>query len=254
VIEVDVSQDILPRHHGVLHALHLLSVVVPTDTWCLVGGMMVVIAARAAGGSANRAGRTKDGDILVDVCANERALDRVVNQLIQVGYEPPRDTWHGRDIARCTLVSGYAQVDVLAPDDATSDQLDVESSKGTVSTIAIPGGRRALELSELVSVYYAEDAYDVVVRVPLLPAALVVKSAAAMDERTVLQERHIQDVALLLGVAEQPDPIVAALEHRDLVLLGSLRNRLMDDNDRAWDYHDTVERLRAQAMFDLLTS
>ena len=39
----------------------------PIDRWCLVGGMVVLIATGDAGRSVARAEKTKDADVLVDV-------------------------------------------------------------------------------------------------------------------------------------------------------------------------------------------
>jgi hypothetical protein len=42
--EADLTQSLLPRHHNVLRAMGVISTRLSTDNWCLVGGMMVLIA------------------------------------------------------------------------------------------------------------------------------------------------------------------------------------------------------------------
>ena len=126
------------------------------------------------------------------------------------------------------------------------------SRDGEVTTLAIPGGRRALELSELVRISYAEDALDVVIRDPLNPAAIVVKAAAALDPRTATGERHIQDVGLLLGAIVNPSAVAASMDSVDLDLLRKIEDQITNDSGDAWEFHTTEERLEAQAAYRLL--
>lgn len=248
--EVDISRALLPQHHEVLRCLGLLARTVGTDVWSLVGGLMVLVVARAAGRTDSRAEGTKDADVVVDVVAEPEALARVAWALTSLGYDPPPDDDRGRDFARCTFVSGRAQVDVLAPDDATVDRLDVGSS---LRTLAIPGGRRALASAEPTTIFYAEDREDVVIRVPTLTGAICVKAAAAVDGRTAGHPRHIQDVAFLLACIEDPAGAAAELSDDDRALLRVLRDRrLVDGGDVAWRPLGRRDRVRALAALDLL--
>lgn len=247
--EVDVSADLLPRHHEVMRCLALIGRVVGASGWCVVGGLMVLINAREAGRSDSRGEGTKDGDILVDVAVEPGALDRMARELTKLGYLLADDD-RGPSFTRCTFVSGQAQVDVLAPDDARPEQLDVESG---LRTIAIPGGRRGLSGAEMVRIYYSEDAVDVEVRVPTLTSAICVKAAAALDIRTAGHPRHIQDTAFLLACVEDLRPARDALSDADRATLRLLADRLNDRADAAWaplagDDHD-----RALAAFRFLT-
>jgi hypothetical protein len=89
--EVDLSHDLNARHREVLRAMGHISKTIGVDDWCLVGGLMVLVASRAAGGRIRRAEGTKDGDILVDVCARPNALEQVVHILTTFGFkmDPP---------------------------------------------------------------------------------------------------------------------------------------------------------------------
>ncbi|MGB9111891.1 MAG: hypothetical protein WCF24_04095 [Acidimicrobiales bacterium] len=173
-------------------------------------------------------------------------LGRVATQLETLGYEIPPHAWNERrEIAKCMFVSGNSQFDVLAPDDAIESELVVE---GRIESIAMPGGRRALEVAELVSIRYADEAFDVTARVPLLCGAVVVKTLAAIDPRTSSQSRHIQDVAVLLTLVEDPIEYLARFSEADMKVMGAIRDRLLDDGDVAWEGIDLDDRLKAQAV------
>lgn len=126
----------LPRHRHSLRAIGLVTKALPLERWCLVGGMMVLIAARAAGHPLPpRSGQTTDADLVVDVCADPGVLGRLVHQLRQLGYDTPADSWSSPDIARCTFMGRHAQLDVLCPDDAEPAALDAAPG---VRSLAIP--------------------------------------------------------------------------------------------------------------------
>jgi hypothetical protein len=246
-IDVDLSQDLAPKHREVLRALSILSKTFGTEQWCLVGGLMVLVAARASGHRGGRAEGTKDGDVVVDICAAPALLRSVTHKLVSTGYTLPDDDW-GRDgVARCTFVSvSGAQIDVLCPDDAPDEAL----ASGQMQSIAIPGGRRALEFAEPTLIYFDDDLADLDVRVPMLLGAIIVKTHAALDQRTAGQPRHIEDVAWMLSIID-PRQLVAGLEDRDSALLGQLQDRFRDDADIAWRLLDDAQRNRARAAMDL---
>jgi hypothetical protein len=248
--EIDLTQSLLPRHHNVLRAIGAISTHVSTDSWCLVGGMMVLIACRLTGRTVERAEETRDADILVDICSSPSILAKVVNELDNFGFQLI-EPFRGEEFARCTFTNstGPGQIDVLCPEDATEDELKAVSG---LQSLAIPGGRRALQVAEEVLITYDVDAPDVRIRVPLLPGAVVVKAAAAIDHRTVNQTRHVQDVVDMLLVLEDPIGVRPRLNDADLELLSSLRPRLEDDGDVAWERVSEQARLRARAAFDIL--
>ena len=248
--EVDISVDLLPRHHEVMRCLGLLGRALDPELWCVVGGIMVLVVAREVGRADSRGEGTKDGDIVVDVVTEPDVLSRATRALIRLGYTLPADD-RGPAFARCTFTSGNAQVDVLAPDDAPPDALE---AAGDVRTIAIPGGRRALAGSELVRLYYAEDAHDVEVRVPTLTTAILVKAAAALDPRTAGHPRHIQDTAYLLACIDDPRAARAELDDaaRDL-LRQLLSERLNDRADAAWAHLSADDHDRAVAAAEYMT-
>lgn len=248
--EVDITADLLPRHHELMRCLGLLSRVVNTNLWCLVGGLMVLVTSREAGRTDSRGEGTKDGDVVVDVVSETDALERVARELTKLGYMLLGDDDRGTNFARCAFVSGRAQLDVLVPDDATPEQRDVGPH---LRSIAIPGGRRALTGSTMIRVRYAEAAHDVEVRVPTLTSAIIVEAAAALDPRTADHPRHIQDTAFLLACINNPRHAQDELTHADQAILHRLlAEHLRTPSDAAWAHLNPEDHDRALAAAELL--
>jgi hypothetical protein len=206
---------------------------------------MVLVAARTTGNQLPRAELTKDGDIVVDVLVQSGVLGRVAEALGDFGYSRPPEASYDTDIlTRCSFVMGNSQLDVLGSDEATEDDLVI---KDVIRSIAIPGGRRALELAEFVKIEHSYEFPDVEIRVPLIPGAIVVKAIAAVDPRTNSQMRHIQDVAALFAVVDDPEGLRSRIHEQDLDVVKKLKGRLGDDGDVAWTGMSTETRLRGQA-------
>lgn len=206
---------------------------------------MVLVVGEEAGSVDRRAAQTKDGDIVVDVCADRSLLGVMASALEKFGYRIPEEAHRHELVTRCTFVSGSAQVDVLCPDDAPAEALDTHAG---LQSLAIPGGRRALEDASPVEIRYSDEHPDAAVPVPTLEGALAVKMAAVLDERTADQERHIQDVGFLLAAVDDPDAARARMRGDDVDSLTRLRDRLFDDADVAWERSDDESRRRAQAL------
>lgn len=165
------------------------------------------------------------------------------------GFDFPAYDWPDQEgFARCTLVAQSAQVDLLCPDDAADHQLVA----GGARSLAIPGGRRALEVAEPVTVLLGDEWAPVDVRVPTLYGALAVKAAAATDPRTREQARHLEDVAFLLSVVPDPRRLRDELASDDRALLGALASQLEDNASAAWAHLGTAARLTAQAALGFL--
>lgn len=221
-----------------------------TSTWCLVGGMMVLVALAERNYRGLRSSQTKDLDLVVDICSSPSALADVVHQLESFGFELAPGGPSG-GFARCTFVGidQQSQIDVLCPNDADTQQL---RSVPHVESLAIPGGRRAIEGSQLVAIQFSDDQREVVVRVPLGADSLIVKANAVFDTRTAHQQRHIQDVVELLLCLEDPGSENTRLNSTDFSILTHLAERLDDDHDIAWAEFDASERNRARVALDLL--
>jgi hypothetical protein len=88
---------------------------------------------------------------------------------------------------------------VLCPDDAPDASLDAVEG---VRSLAIPGGRRALDTGRDVAVLYDDECFEACLRLPTFAGGLAVKIAALLDERTSDQVRHHADVAFLLTLID----------------------------------------------------
>ncbi len=211
---------------------------------------MVLVASRAADSTVMRAEQTKDADLVVDLCARPSLLRDIAYHLGTLGFDqlPP---FPGRGFARCTFATATGQIDLLAPDDAGEELLAISA---TSQTVAIPGGRRALQVGEDVRLTYDEDEFDVELRVPLLPGAIVVKAAAALDPRTREAPHHVQDVVHMLRVLPDPIGARARMSVEDRALLAALTPRLHEAGDVAWRSVDVEDRERARAAIDLLVA
>jgi hypothetical protein len=251
VPEVDITAELLRRHVVALDTIRQLGTRFGPGRWVLVGGMMVMILGREHHARAPRAEATKDADILIDIVTNPSLLDDVTNLLETSGYRLQDIIGRGDQPARCTYTFSSAQIDVLCPDDTPDDQLVVEHRN--VASIAIPGGRRAIETARQVSLYYADDRPNAEVYVPTLAGAITVKTAAAVDPRTSASPRHIQDVAFLLTIEADPEETRASLSDADVDLLGRIETQVLDSRSPMWLQLDTDQRQAAQAMFEALT-
>lgn len=242
MVDVDIRDVVLDRHEQVFRLLNHLGRDL-RGPWCLVGGLMVVVAGKVEGAVDERSLRTKDGDVVVDVVTNPDMLRAARDRIEHYGFRVPPEARRESGAARCTFVEGRAQVDLLGPDDAPEDQLDL--GDGFVS-LAIPGGRRALETARAATVRYSDEYPDAELMVPLGVDAVMVKASASTDPRTAEQPRHIQDVAFLLAAASDPRAF-RDLSDPDCELLSRIEPRLRDEADAAWSYLDGESRRRALA-------
>lgn len=250
--EIDIVDDLLPRHVGAFDTMRVLGAKYPPSRWVLVGGMMVMLLGREFGARSARAEGTKDADVLVDIVADSMILTDVVNHLTTSGYEIQDMPGDADQTARCTFVTSSVQIDVLCPDDTPPEQL-VVAEKG-VASIAIPGGRRALETARLVSVYYSDERPNADLYLPTMAGGLVAKAASAVDERTASSPRHLQDVAFLMSAPFDPEEVRRELGDQDLMLLEQIRSPLLDSGSVAWTNLDASQRQAAQAAYDFMVS
>lgn len=250
--EIDISNDLLPRHRGALTTMAQLGAKYGPGRWAIVGGMMVMILGREHRARSPRAEGTKDADIVVDIVTNPGLLDDIVHFLTSIGYELQGGPGEPAKAARCSFVSYSAQIDVLCPDDAPEAQLLVPQNN--VASIAIPGGRRALETARQVSLYFSDEHANAEVFVPTLAGAISVKTAAALDARTAGSPRHLQDVAFLLTIPADPEETQAALTPTDVALLRQIGEQAADGRSSMWFQLDDRQRQVAMATFAFLTS
>jgi hypothetical protein len=172
------------------------------EGWALVGAQMVVLHAAAHG--LNRPARTRDVDVLVDL----RSLrpNEIVDWLKERGFElsgvSPEGVGH--EFRRQRI-----RIDVLGTDHAgpRTDKTTVPP----VRTVEVPGGRRAV--GRLTVARVTAGSSDGVVPLPDWLGALQLKARAAVE----LSERvkHLQDVALLLGLPVDVAGVAAGLSGKE---------------------------------------
>lgn len=208
--EIDLSTDVLlSRHGGALDVLRSISSTIPDSDWCVIGGLMTYLVLQEhSAGLGTRASQTKDADVLVEVATGSAA--RVVHDLVAMGFTQ-LERFFGQAEGQARYRMGHTLVDVLAPEDTAA--ADLMLAEDTL-TLAAPGGRRALEVSTLVTVCYGTEGLAEF-RVPMLGHAVVVKAAAVLDPRTAAQVRHLEDVVELLAAMEQPAEWGKEMNDRD---------------------------------------
>jgi hypothetical protein len=251
--EIDLRPYLLPKHRSVFAALRNLSNNIGSDHWCLVGGLMVLTVGAQYRAAGRRSEGTKDGDVVVDLVADPNMLQRVTSTLLSHGFVVAdivggSGDHAGDNVARCTLVFYEAQIDILCPDGTPEDMLDGVDG---MRSIAIPGGTRALELSEPVDICFSDDEANAEFRCPTLHGALIAKAAAAVDARTRDQPRHIQDVAFLLTLIEDPTELAETFTERDRDTLRQTFKRI--PTMPTWDYVGADDRRLAEAAIRLLS-
>lgn len=248
---IDLRDQFLGRHAEALAALHRLAQRVPIERWALVGGMMTLIVGRRAGVIDRRSMTTKDADVLVDVITWPDVLARAVHELgVEQGMTlaDPIDSLAPGRAARCTFNTWSVSIDILCPDGTPDEHLVV----GQLRSLAIPGGRIALETARTVALHFSDDYPDVVLRVPSRQGALPAKAAAAIDPRTAQGQRHIQDVAFLLSLPGSPVELASAFTAPQRQLLEQLPERLEPASSPAWLFLDGADRQRALATLRFL--
>ena len=75
--------------------------------------------------------------------------------------------------------------------------------------------------------------------------------AGATDDRTAGHPRHIQDVAFLLSLIEDPVDFSVALTDADRATLTAVAARI-PDMPTMWDYLDQTDRSNAEAALRLM--
>jgi hypothetical protein len=172
--------------------------------WTLIGAHMVALHGWEAGREPIRP--SEDADILVDVRAVARGAERLSQALIETGFEldgvTPQGIGH-------RFRHGPVHLDVLAPD-GIGERASVRTIGGA-RTVQVPGGTQALRRSEKVDIR-SRSKRGTVSRPNLLGALLVKVRAIAVDDSPDAQR---QDVAFLLSLVADPEPLIEDLTARE---------------------------------------
>jgi hypothetical protein len=175
----------------------------PPAPWTLIGAQMVSLHAWSAGREPNRLSR--DADTLVNVRLAARGAEHFAKRLADRGFEQkitPMGIGH-------RFTRGPVAIDVLAPDHLGASTRP-RVGQGT-RTIEVPGGTRALQRSQPMTVVSRSETGDV--PTPDLLGAIIVKvRAIAVDDAPAAQRA---DVALLLSLVHDAGALAIESSSRD---------------------------------------
>lgn len=194
-------------------------------TWTLIGAQMVALHALQKDRIPPR--RSDDADALVEARTMAHSTPRdLAQQLLDLGYEqdPPGgiDGLIGHRFRRAPVV-----IDVLAP-----DHLGRRADLQTVPpshTVAVPGGRRALERRKMIPVTVGKMRAQL--PTPDLIGAIVVKTCAVDVDDAPRNQR--MDLTFLYSLIEDPRALTSELTRSDRRTL-RLRRELTDPTHEAW--------------------
>jgi hypothetical protein len=166
--------------------------------WCLIGGYMVYLLALEAGLPVRQ---TTDADVLADPAQGllRKISEYLIRRYGMVSEETPsgnRYRFRGPGESANTLV-----VDLLAMD-KPGPRADLRTDPpGT--TLEVPGGRQALNSTRTIDVRVGTVTGRIAV--PSLAGALRLKlEALNLSGGAGSVERHLQDLALLLALVDDP--------------------------------------------------
>jgi hypothetical protein len=197
--------------------------------WTLIGAHMVALFAWEAGISARP---SDDADVLVNVRVISGATREVSRFLVDQGYElshvTPSNLGHH-------FIRDGSEIDVLAPE-GLSARTDI-STIPPARTVQVRGGSQALRRTEPVVI----ETRGVVGEIPrpnLLGAILVKVRAIEIDD---VPEAQRSDVALLLCLVDDPDPLAADLQGAERAWLRR-HAYFGDPSDGVWDTTENADR------------
>lgn len=172
--------------------------------WTLIGAHMVALHGWSAGRKQPRA--SKDADILVNVRVASGGTQKMSQILMSRGYTldgvSPEGVGH-------RFVNGRVRIDILGPD-GLGARTGLQTASGA-RTVAVPGGSQALRRSVMMEIRAGESAGTI--PVPNLLGAILVKARAiSVDDQPRAQQA---DVAFLLSLVDDPDPLAAQIANSE---------------------------------------
>lgn len=172
--------------------------------WTLIGAHMVALHGWALGVDLVRPSR--DADILVDVRAVTDGTQEMSSLLVERGFvfdgASPEGVGH-------RFKKGEVSLDVLGPD-GLGERADLLTIGGA-HTVRVPGGTQALGRSDNMVVRTREEVGEV--PIPNMLGALLVKvRAIEVDDEPDAQR---EDVAFLLSLVNDPDPLVGDISNNE---------------------------------------
>jgi len=201
--------------------------------WVLIGGLMVYLLAAEAGQEPTRA--TTDADVLVRAKVLMRGTVRIAQWLQERGLE--------LEGASAMEVGQRFSKDGVSVDLLVQNHLGERAERRTVGQNVAPravGGAGLLARREVVHVQTSRDRVVQIPRPPL-EAAIVGKAKAA--QRLENPDRHLQDVAFLLGLVEYPVVSVGLLSVSERRAVGRVGETI--DERGFWRFANDDQAARA---------
>ena len=186
--------------------------------WVIIGAQMIMLLEREQGVTSGRT--TRDLDAIVDVRAIAGGSRTAASRLTGVGFEPSAEHQH-------RFVRGTDEVDLLAPDHLGS-RTDL-TTVPPMTTVAIPGGSRALATRRLLAVEIT-GVGSASLPVPSVAGAIVLKVHAWQARKA---PRDADDLVRLLELVQDAEEVRDALKPAERRSLASILP-LADERSTVW--------------------
>jgi hypothetical protein len=231
-----------------------VAAVFPTERWTLVGGLMVQAHALTHGIEAIRP--TNDLDMLLHIEMVAGLAGEVNAKLTGLGYRLREASERKGHVYRYerprpgpfSLLTDV--IDVMAPDHLGPHRVP---RLGNSPMFAVDGGKQAL--GRTVGLAMTTDAGETVqFSLPDELAALILKAAAHLSDRTAERERHLSDAAVLASTITDHATERARLKGSDGKRLRYLRDQLSDERHPAWLRLPVSRRTNGQDTLRILTA
>jgi hypothetical protein len=222
-----------------------LAAVAASDTWTLVGGLMVQLhAIRNDVGSIRP---TTDIDALLHLETGAVSKAAFVGKLGTLRYRLQDQVQPG--MQELHYVRDGSMVDVMVADHVAPR---VMAERGGRNTFQVPGGTQALKRTELATITPPTGA-PFTLSVPNLIGALMLKSAAYTgDSRD--RGRHLGDSVVLLACITDPRALAGTFAGSDRSRISTLAKALKDKNSEHWLALDPAPRDRARRVLGILAA
>lgn len=236
-----------------------IAVVLPTDKWTLVGGLMTQLHSIHHGLGIVRP--TNDVDIVLHIETSRGVASETATALRSLGYDL-RSAVDPRDNTAHRFYRGTSNVDLVAsrPEEEPEEIVDVlvsdhHAPKATQQLagrdmVRIEGGTQALRRT-INAHLEIEPGIITTVSVPSPFGALILKAAAyKTDSRD--PDRHLRDAVALLACIDDPFAEREGFTGSDRSRLKTLRKRLTRD-DISWTVLTGQHRIDAETALEILT-
>jgi Nucleotidyl transferase AbiEii toxin, Type IV TA system len=195
--------------------------------WTVIGGQMVYLHGLVVGRGPHR--YTEDIDLVFDITLNVRAIEKAHVVLDGLGFEVKEVSVEG--LAHRYVNDQRVEVDILAPDNV-GERATTRLSTPAGRTVQVPGGRKALQNACSVEASYAGRTATLFVPDLLTAVDIKLKAMNLPGRADVGRSRHLDDIAFLLSLAEDPDELLATPGARRLQLTAAMA--LDDGNHPSW--------------------